>query len=104
MFPKKYNATKKIFFDFSLFWPFLDKKNSQKAAKIGQKWRKFANFKLFDKIFGNLVGRWFPTKENATNELFFDCGIFGPIFCQKTAKIDQKGKKLAKPKPFDEIF
>jgi hypothetical protein len=43
-------------------------------------------------------------KENATKNPFFDFGIFGPFFCQKTAKIDQKGRKLAKFKLFDKIF
>ena len=35
---------------------------------------------------------------------FLDYGLFCPFFNQKTAKIDQKWIKLAKSKPFDEIF
>ena len=34
---------------------------------------------------------------------FLDFGLFWPFFNQKTAK-KQKTKKLAKSKPFDEIF
>ena len=30
-----------------------------------------------------------------------DFGLFWPFFNQKTAKIDQKRRKLAKSKPFD---
>ena len=45
-----------------------------------------------------------PNKKDATKLFFLDFGLFWPFFNQKTAKIDQKLKKLAKPKPFDEIF
>ena len=31
-------------------------------------------------------------------------GLFWPFFNQKTAKIDQKLRKLPKSKPLDEIF
>ena len=147
-FLRKENATKKLFIDFSIFWPFLTKngQNWQKWRKLAkskpfneifwnllcrcllvnksspqspifaffglfftkkgrnwQKWRKLAKSKPFDEIFWNLVCRCFPTKENATN-FFLDFGLFWPFFNQKTAKIDQKLRKLAKSKLFDEIF
>ena len=42
-------------------------------------------------------------QKNATKKLFLDFGLFWPFFNQKTAK-NKKTKKLAKSKPFDEIF
>ena len=46
-----------------------------------------------------------PNKQkNVTKKLFSDFGLFWPFFNQKAAKIDQKLRKLAKPKPFGEIF
>ena len=45
-----------------------------------------------------------PNKKNATKNILMDFGLFWPFFNQKTAKIDQKWRKLAKSKPFDEIF
>ena len=42
--------------------------------------------------------------KNATKKLLLDFGLFWPFFNQKTAKIDQKSRKLAKSNPFYEIF
>ena len=39
------NASKKLFLDFGLFWPFFNQKTSQKKIK------KMAKSKPFDKIF-----------------------------------------------------
>ena len=89
----------KPFFYFGLFRPFFN----LKAAKIDKKWRKLAKSKPFDEIFWNLVCRYFQTKKCYKN-LFLDFGLFWPFFNQKTAKIDQKWKKLTKSKPFDKIF
>ena len=66
---------------FGLFW--LKK---QKTAKIVQKWRKLPKSKLFDKIFWNLVCRYFPKKENPTKKLFFDFGNFWPFLAKKQPK------------------
>ena len=100
MLPNKNNATKKLFLDFGLFWPFFN----QKTAKIDQKWRKLALFKPFNEIFWNLVCRCLLVNENSPQSPIFDFSLFRPFFNQKTAKIDQKWRKLAKSKPFDEIF
>ena len=43
-------------------------------------------------------------QKKVQQEIIFDFGIFWLLFGQKIAKIDQKLRKLAKPKPFDEIF
>ena len=92
---------KKTFLDFGLFWTFFN----QKTAKIGQKWRKLAKSKPFDETFWNLVCRCFPTKIKTLHKnLFLDFGLFWPFFNQKTAEIDQKWRKLAKPKTLGEIF
>jgi len=45
-----------------------------------------------------------PNKRKCLKILFFDFCIFGPFLGQKTAKIEKKLRKLAKFKPFDEIF
>ena len=45
--------------------------------------------------------------QNATKKLVLDFGLFWPFFKQKTGKIDQKRRKLAKSKPlmkFSEIW
>ena len=42
-----------------------------------------------------------PNKRKFNKKLFFDFGLFWP---NKTAKIDQKLRKLAKPKLYGEIF
>ena len=99
MLPNKKNATKKLFLDFGLFWSLFN----QKTAKIDKKWSKLAKYKPFDEIFWNLVCRCFPTKK-MLQKLFFEFGLFWPFFNQKIAKIDKKWRKLAKYKPFDEIF
>ena len=99
-FLTKKKCYKKTFLDFGLFWPFFN----QKTAKIDQKWRNLAKSKPFDEIFWNLVCRCFPTKKNATNNFFLDFGLFCPFFNHKKAKIDQKWRKLAKSKPFRELF
>ena len=45
-----------------------------------------------------------PNKKTLQKNFFLDFGLFWPFFNQKTAKIDQKSRKLAKSKPFDEFF
>ena len=42
-------------------------------------------------------------KKNATKKLFLDFGLFWPFYNQKTAKIDQKSRELAKSEPFDKF-
>ena len=101
MLPNKIKYYKKTIFRFqpflAIFWP----KNSQSWPK----WRKLAKSKPFDEIFWNLVCRCFSTKQNATIFLFFGFRPwFGRFVTKKQAKIDQKWRKLAKSKPFDEIF
>ena len=62
------NSTKN-YFSFLAFF-------GQKTAKVDQKLRKLAKSKPFNDFFKNLAYRCFPTKENSTNKLFFDFGIF----------------------------
>ena len=86
---------------FSGFRPFLavfQPKNSQK-----KRWRKLAKSKPFDEISEIWYVDVSQQTKNATTKSFLDFGLFWP-FNQKTAKIDQKWRKLAKSKPFDEIF
>ena len=99
-FPKRKKCYTIFFLDFGLFWLFFN----QKTTKIDQKWRKLAKSKPFDEIFWNFVCRCFPSKNIIQKFFFLDFGLFWPFFNQKTAKIDQKWRKLAKSKPFDEIF
>ena len=77
--------------------------NSPKTAKIDQKWRKLVNSKPFNEIFWNLVCTCLSQKKSY-KKLFFNFGIFWPFFYQKTAKIDQKWRKLPKSKPLDKIY
>ena len=53
-------------------------------------------------------GIWYvdasKNNKNATKKLFLDFALLWPFFNQKTARIDQKRRKLAKSKPFDEIY
>ena len=51
-----------------------------------------------------MVCKCFQTKKNATKKLFLDFGLFLPFYDQKTAKIDQQWRKLAKSKLFGETF
>ena len=99
MLPNKRKFNKKTVFKFWRFWAFFGKK----TAKTDQKWRKLAKSKPFGEIFWNLVWRCYPTKK-CKKKLYFDFGLCWPFFNQKTSKIDQKWRKLAKSKPFDEIF
>ena len=97
-FPTKKMLQIFFFWISAFFGRFLTKKQPKKIKK------NLAKSKPFDEIFWNLVCRCFPTKINASKNLFLDFGLFWPFFNQKTAKIDKKLRKLAKPKPFGEIF
>ena len=97
------NAIKKLFLDCGLFWPFFNQKTSQKI--------KLAKSKPFDEIIWNLVCRCFPTKKmliflfptkKMLQFFIWILAFFGPFLNQKTAK--KELKKMAKSKPFDEIF
>ena len=46
----------------------------------------------------------FQQQQKSYKKLFLDFDFFWPFFNQKIVKIDQKLRKLAKSKPFDEIF
>ena len=82
------------------FWHFLAKK----TAKIDQIWRKLAKSKPFDKIFWNFVCKCLPTKENSTTKTVFWFLHLLAFFYHKTAKIDQKWRKLVKSKLLVKIF
>ena len=58
----------------------------------------------FDEIFWNLVCRCLLVNENSPQSLIFGFGLFLAFFGQKTAKIDQKLRKLAKSNFFDYFF
>ena len=84
-----------FFWILAFFGRFLTK-NSQKKKN----WQNPNRLMKFSEI-------WYvdaSQQKNATKKLFLDFGLFWPFFNQKTAKIDQKLRKLAKPKPFGEIF
>ena len=85
------------------FWPFLDF-FLPKIVKIYKKLIKFGKSNPYGGFFLDLICRCFPTKENAAEKWFFDFSLFLPFFGQKTAKTDQKWRKLPKSKLFDKIF
>ena len=87
----------------------------QKNSQIYQKLRKLAKLKPFGEIFWNLVfaglkSGWKQRKFGTTGDQFgYACffwisAYFGRFFTKKTAKIGQKLRKLAKSKPFGEVF
>ena len=63
-----------------------------------------AKSKPLDEIFWNLVFRCLLVNENSPQSPIFDFGLFWPFVAEQKAKIDQKWRKLAKSKPFDEII
>ena len=91
---------KKQFFVFSLFWPFFN----QKTAKIDQIWIKLVKYKPFYEISEIRYVDASQQQQKCYKKLFLDFDLFWPFFNQKTSKIYQKWRKLAKSKPFDEIF
>ena len=84
-----------FFLDFRLFWPFFKPKNSQKN-KLKNKQNPNRLMK-FSEIW--YVDASQQTKMPQKN-LFWILAFFN----QKTAKIDKKLRRLAKSKPFDDIF
>ena len=82
------NATKKLFLDFGLFWPFF---NQKKAKKKGKKnWQNPNRLMKFSVI-------WYvdaSQQRKCYKKHFFDFGHFWPFFNQKTAK--KKFEKFAK--------
>ena len=82
--------------DFGLFWPFLTKKQP-KLTKNEENWQNPNRLMKFSEV-------WYvddSQQKNTIKKLILDFGLFWPFFNQKTAK---KNKKLAKSKPFEEIF
>ena len=75
---------KKLFLDFGLFGRFLTKKQS-KFTKNEEYW-------------------WNPNRLMKFSEVWYVDASQQQKMLQKTVKIDQKWRKLAKSKPFDEIF
>ena len=94
--PKQNENAKKNYFSIlaflCLFWP-KNSRNWQKIKKIGK-------IPSVGRFFWNVVCRCFPAKENASKNYFSISAFFG----QKTAKIDQKWRKLGKSKLFDIFF
>ena len=84
---------KNLFWILAFFGRFLTKKQQKKMPKS----------KPFDEIFWNLVCRCLLVNENSPQSPIFDFGLFWPFFTKK-GRNWQKWRKLAKSKPFDEIF
>ena len=99
-FSKKQNATKNVFWILSFFGRFSTKKQP-KLTKNEENSQNPYRLMKFSKI-------WYvdasQQQQKCYKKSFLDFGLFWPSFNQKTAKIDQKLRKLAKSKPFDEIF
>ena len=86
------------FLIFAFFGLFLTKK-----GRNWKKWRKLAKSKPFDEIFWNLVCRCILVNENSPQSPIFDFCLFWPVLTKK-GRNWQKWRKLAKSKPFNEIF
>ena len=61
-FPTKENSTKKLFFDFGLFWP-------KKTAKIDQKLSKLAKSKWFKTNFQRKCTNLYHTQEVTSHQI-----------------------------------
>ena len=97
MLSNKKNATKSFFWILAFFGRFLTKEQP-KLTKNVKNWQNPNRSIKFSEI-------WYVNasqqNKNSTKKTFFDFGMFWP---KKTAKIDQKLRKLAKPKQFGEFF
>ena len=95
---QKKNAIKKLLLDFGLFWPFLTKKQP-KLTKNEENWQNSNRLLNFFEI-------WYVDASQQNKMLqknfFLDFGLFWPFFNQKQPKKNEK--KMAKSKPFDDIF
>ena len=78
MLPNKIIATKFIFLDFGLFWPFFN----QKTAKTKKNCQNPNRLMKFFEIWYLDVSQ----QRKCYNFFFLDFGPFWPFFNQKTAK------------------
>ena len=84
MLPNKKNATKKLFLDFGLLWPFFNQKTAKK--KIKKKWPNPNHLMKFSEI-------WYvdaSQQRKCYKNIFLDYRLFWPFFNQKTAKKQPK--------------
>ena len=100
MFPNKENAIKNFFWISAFFGRFLTKKQP-KLTKNEENWQNPNRLMKFSEI-------WYVDASQQNKMLpknfFWISAFFGRFLTKKTAKIDKKIRKLAKPKPFGEIF
>ena len=99
-FPTTKSATKKLYFWISAFFGRFLTKKQPKLTKNEKKWQ---NPNLHTK-FSEICYVDASQQNNMLQKNFFWISAFLAVFNQKTAKIDQKWRKLAKSKRFDEIF
>ena len=92
------NATKKLFLDFGLFWPFFNQKQPKK---------KLAKSKPFDDIFRNLVCRCFPTIKMLQIFLVWILTFFGRFLTKQQPKLTKNEENWQNPNrlmKFSEIW
>ena len=86
---------KNLFWISAFFGRFLTKKQP-KLTKNEENWQNPNRLMKFSE-------NWYvdaSQQKKCLKFFFFNFGLFWPFFNQKTAKIDQKLRKLAKLKPF----
>jgi len=95
--PNNKNATKKLFLDSRLFWPFFNQKTAKRKEK------KMPKSKPFDEIF-EICYLDASQQRKCYKKLLLDFGLFWPFLNQKTAK---KNKNCQNPNclmKFSEIW
>ena len=104
MLPNKKNATKKLFLDFGLFWPFLTKKQS-KFTKNEENWQSPNRLMKFSKIwyFDAFQQRQKCYKKN----FFWILALFGRFLTKKKPKLAKNEENWQNPNrtmKFSEIW
>ena len=82
MLPNKKNATKKLFLDFNLLWPFLTKKQP-KLTKNEENCQNRNRLMKFSEI-------WYvdaSQQKKCHKKLFLDFGLFCPFLTKKRQKL-----------------
>ena len=98
-FPTKKILQKNFFWILAFFGRFLTKKQPN-LTKNEENWQNPNRLKFSEIWYVDVSQQNKMLQKN----FFWISAFFGRFLTKKTAKIDQKLRKFAKPKPFGEIF
>ena len=95
-FATKENATKKLFFEFGIFFGLFWAKKQSINSQNWPKMKKTCKIQTVDEIFWNLFSRCFATKGNATKNFFRIWYFVWPFLGKKAVNKQPNWPKMKK--------